>query len=65
MKKQLSIEDLEGFNLANSIGQNIWDIVINWKYFERDTIGKQVYRSSDSFSANIAEGFGRYSFKEN
>ena len=40
MKKQLSIEDLEGFNLANSIGQNIWDIVINWTYFKRDSIGK-------------------------
>ena len=65
MKKQLSIENLEVFNLANSIGQNIWDIVINWTYFKRDSIGKQVCRSSDSISANIAEGFGRYSFKEN
>ena len=65
MKKQLSIEDLEVFNLANSIGQNIWDIVINWTYFKRDSIGKQVCRSSDSISANIAEGFGKYSFKEN
>ena len=65
MKKKLSIEDLEVYSLANRVGQQIWEIVINWNYFERDTIGKQFCRSADSISANIAEGFGRFSFKEN
>jgi len=65
MKKKLSIEDLEVYSLANRVGQQIWEVVINWKYFERDTIGKQMCRSADSISANIAEGFGRFSFKEN
>ena len=35
-----------------------------WKYFEKDTIGKQLVRSADSISANIAEGYGRYFYKE-
>ena len=65
MKTQLNLEDLEVFNLAHKIGHQIWNIVIKWKYFEKDTIGKQVCRSADSISANIAEGFGRFSFKEN
>lgn len=31
----------------------------------QDTVGKQVIRSSDSIAANIAEGYGRYFYKEN
>jgi len=31
--------------------------------FAKDTIGKQFARSVDSISANIAEGFGRYTKK--
>jgi four helix bundle protein len=30
----------------------------------KDTIGKQFIRSTDSISANIAEGFGRYGKKD-
>jgi four helix bundle protein len=33
--------------------------------FTKDTIGKQICRAADLISANIAEGFGRYHFKEN
>jgi four helix bundle protein len=39
--------------------------VLKWDYFTKDTIGKQLARSADSISANIAEGFGRFHFKEN
>jgi four helix bundle protein len=31
----------------------------------KDTIGKQIVRSADSISSNIAEGYGRYFYKEN
>jgi four helix bundle protein len=60
-----SLEKLEVFQIANDIGDNIWTEVIKWSYFEKDTIGKQFVRSADSISANIAEGYGRYFFKEN
>ena len=59
------LEDVEVYNLAESFGDEIWFLVIEWDYFVKDTVGKQMARSADSIGANIAEGFGRYHFKEN
>lgn len=59
-----TLETLEVYNLAEDFSDNIWNIVGNWKFFEKDTIGKQIVRSADSISANIAEGYGRYYYKE-
>lgn len=59
------IEDLEIYNLSEAFGNKVWEIVAAWDYFAKDTVGKQLVRSADSISANIAEGFGRYHYKEN
>ena len=59
------IEEIEVYNLSEDFAVQIWNTVITWDYFAKDTIGKQLVRSSDSISANIAEDFGRYHFKEN
>jgi len=59
------LEDLEVYTLSEVFGNEIWDIVIGWDYFAKDTVGKQMVRSADSISANIAEGFGRFHYKEN
>ena len=59
------LEDLEVYNLAESFSDEIWFTVLQWDSFPRDTLGKQLARSADSIGANIAEGFGRYHFKEN
>jgi len=59
------IEDLEIYTLSEEFGDKIWFLVIQWDFFAKDTIGKQIVRSADSIGANIAEGFGRYHFKEN
>lgn len=32
--------------------------------FEKDTVGKQLVRSTDSIAANLSEGLGRYHYKE-
>ncbi|MDN3579886.1 four helix bundle protein [Mucilaginibacter flavus] len=59
------IEDLEIYNLSAVFAHQVWALVITWDYFAKDTIVKQLVRSSDSISANIAEGFGRFHYKEN
>lgn len=50
--------------MAFRLSNIAWDIVAKWNYFEKDTVGKQFVRAVDSISANIAEGFGRYSKKD-
>ena len=52
------IEDLEVFKLAEIFADKVWFIVLEWDYFSKDTVGKQLVRSADSIGANIAEGFG-------
>jgi four helix bundle protein len=59
--------DLSEFKIighADLIGDAVWEQVILWKYFEKDTIGKQLVRAADSISANLSEAYGRYSFAD-
>ncbi|MCF8084033.1 MAG: four helix bundle protein [Deltaproteobacteria bacterium] len=61
----MNLEDLQVYQLAMELGEEVWEIVIQWNYFAKDTIGKQLVRSADSVAANLSEGFGRFSYKEN
>ena len=58
-------EELQVYTLSMGIAEKIWAIVIEWDYFTKDTVGKQLVRAADSIAANLSEGFGRYHFKEN
>ena len=60
----MKFEDLEVYQLSMNLSDMIWDIVVKWDYFQKDTLGKQWVRAIDSVSANISEGFGRNSFKD-
>lgn len=59
-----TLETLEVYQMAESFSDEIWFLVEKWEYFKKDTIGKQIAKSADSISANIAEGYGRYYYKE-
>lgn len=60
----LKVEDLEVYQLAEKLSVQIWALCSKWDYFSKDTIGKQLVRACDSISANLAEGHGRYHFKD-
>lgn len=64
MKGKL-LDDLEIYQLAMSVGEDTWQLIISWGYFEKNTLGKQLINAVDSIAVNIAEGYGRYFFKEN
>jgi four helix bundle protein len=57
--------NLRVYQLSEILADEIWIIVTNWKYFEKETVGKQLVKAADSIGANIAEGTGRGSFQDN
>lgn len=62
MIKQL--KDIEVYLTAEKFANKIWELVSQWDYFAKDTVGKQLVKSSDSISANIAESHGRFHFQD-
>jgi four helix bundle protein len=52
-------ESLHVYQLAETLSDTIWNIIIKWDKFSQDTVGKQWINSADSIGANIAEGTGR------
>ena len=64
MKKYLQLNDIKAYQIAFHLSNYVWNLVIKWGHFEKNTIGRQFTRSIDSISANIAEGFGRYSKRD-
>ena len=61
----LKFEDLRVFKAAEAFADEIWDVVNEWETFAKLTVGKQLVRSADSIGANIAEGTGRGTAKDN
>lgn len=60
----MELEELKVYNLAMEMGEKIWAIVDGWNYFQKDTVGKQLVRASDSIASNLSEGYGRYHYRE-
>jgi len=60
----MQLDELRVYTLSMEMGEKVWNIVVGWNYFEKDTVGKQLVRAVDSVAANLSEGFGRYHYKE-
>ena len=58
-------EHLRVYQLSEELSDSIWELVSRWNEFARNTIGRQIVRAADSVGANIAEGTGRGTFKDN
>ncbi len=52
-KKYLMLNDIDAYKSAFKLSSYVWDIVLVWDYFAKDTVGKQFVRATDSISANI------------
>lgn len=55
-----SIKDTRAYQLASEAGEIVWNEVQKWQWLEKKTIGIQWIESTDSISANLVEGFGRF-----
>jgi four helix bundle protein len=63
-KKYLRLSDIEAYRISFHLSNYVWDIVVKWDIFSKQTLGEQFVAAIDSISANIAEGFGRYHKKD-
>ncbi len=61
----IPFEELEVFRLSEKLADFVWKIANRWDPMAKSTVGKQLIRSVDSIGANIAEGCGRASHKDN
>lgn len=60
----LQLNDISSYKRSFLLSNYVWNIVITWDNFTKQTLGTQFVRAIDSISANIAEGFGRYTKKD-
>jgi four helix bundle protein len=63
--ERTNFEKLQVYQLSEKLADNVWNIVIAWDSFAKDTVGKQIVRAADSIGANISEGSGRGSLQDN
>ena len=59
------LEGLRIYQLAEELADSVWDEVLSWSPFPRDTLGRQLVDAADSVGGNIAEGYGRYHYRDN
>ena len=60
----MKLEELKVYQESMELGEKVWNLVIKWDNFSKDTMGKQLVKAADSIAANLSEGFGRYHFRE-
>ena len=63
-RRFLDIDEVTAYKIAFELSNYVWDVVMKWDWFAKKTIGAQFVTSTDSVSANIAEGYGRFHKKD-
>lgn len=63
-KNFVRIEDTFAYQFSREAARLVWNEVQNWDWVAKRTLGIQWIDSTDSISANLAEGFGRYHRKD-
>lgn len=63
-KTYLTLAKIDAYLIAFNLSNYVWKIVLSWEKFAMWTVGQQYTEAVDSISANIAEGFGRYTKKD-
>lgn len=61
-KKYIELEDLEVYQIARKMSDIAWSVFTNLPKQMQFSIGDQFVRATDSIGANIAEGYGGYSY---
>jgi four helix bundle protein len=65
LNKVATFEDLEVWQTARQVRKQLYQVVEQLPDEERYNLASQMRRAAVSLTANIAEGYGRYHFKEN
>ncbi len=58
------IYELDVYKLAEELSDKIWSDFDLWPLKVQKTVGHQIVRAADSISANLAEGYGRFTSAE-
>lgn len=64
-KKYKSFEDIKAWQLGRVFKNKIYNLSKKFPKDELYCLTQQIRRAAVSITANIAEGYGRYSFQEN
>ncbi len=62
--KYLTLNDIDCYKRSLRLSNYVWDLVVCWDWFAKSTVGPQFVKATDSISANLAEGFGRFGKKD-
>ena len=54
------LADKRVYQRAEVVADRVWELVVNWEWFAKKTVGTQLARAADSIGANVAESAGRF-----
>lgn len=60
----MQVDEHTAYIKARNLSKYVWEICTKWDRIAQNTLGNQLIRCTDSISANLAEGWNRYSKKD-